>query len=194
MVAIAETSPAVGILGGSFSPPHIGHVLAAHYALMRWPLKKILVVPSFSHPFGKPLPPFDHRLAMCRLAFAHLKDFVEICDVERDLGGVSYTVETVRELTKRNPDERYRLIVGGDILPDLPKWRQIEELTHLAPMLVIPRAKDGQVLGGRPDEGALPDVDSTAIRAKLQAGEMPVGTVPEHVMAYIRENDLYIDQ
>lgn len=189
---MVDTLPAVGILGGSFSPPHVGHVLAAHYALLRWPLNKILVVPSFSHPFGKPLPPFEHRLAMCELAFAHLTEFVEISEIERELGGVSYTLETVRELAKRNPDERYRLIVGGDILADLPKWHQIEELTRLAPMLVIPRAKDGQVLGGRPDEGALPDVDSTAIRAKLGTGEAPVGTLPENVLAYIRKHELYI--
>jgi nicotinate-nucleotide adenylyltransferase len=103
----------VGILGGSFSPPHMGHVLAAHYALMRWSLSKVLVIPSFAHPFSKPLPPFEHRLAMCRLAFKHLGSYAEICDIEQELGGVSYTIETVRELVRRNPDERYHLVVGG---------------------------------------------------------------------------------
>lgn len=185
------TSAAIGILGGSFNPPHVGHVLAAHYALMRWPLKRVLVVPSFTHPFGKPLPLFEDRVEMCRLAFLHLGAWVEICDIERQLGGVSFTVETVRALVQANPDEQYRLIVGGDILGDMAKWREVGELTRLAPLLVIPRVKDGQVLGGTAEEGALPDISSTGIREQMKRGEAPVGAVPEGVIEFLRGRNLY---
>lgn len=185
------TPSAIGILGGSFNPPHMGHVLAAHYALLRWPLKKVMVVPSFSHPFGKPLPPFEHRFAMCQLAFAHLGDNVEISNVEEQLGGVSFTVETIRELVRKYPGEHFRLIVGGDIMSDLPKWREVDELTKLAPLLVIPRLQEGNVLGAGDDGAALPDVSSTSIREQLAQGKIPPGTVPDKVAAYIRQHDVY---
>ncbi len=186
-----EAQGCTGLFGGSFSPPHMGHVLACHYALLRWNLKKVLIVPSFAHPFGKPLPPFDHRLAMCRLAFAHLGDAVELTDVERQIGGVSYTIDTVQELTRLRPDENFRLLVGGDILPDTQKWRAFKELTIIAPLLVIPRISEGVIHGGTAFEAALPDVSSTRIRQTLAAGETPTGAVPAIVLDYIAKHALY---
>lgn len=183
----------IGIFGGSFSPPHVGHVLACHYALLRWGLKKVLVIPSFQHPFNKPLPAFEHRLTMCRLAFEHLGDSIEVSNLEQQMGGVSYTIETLRELRRRHPDEHYNLLVGGDILPDTKKWREFEELTRLAPMLVIPRISDGEILGGTELEAALPDISSTTIRSNLAAGKHLHGAVPLKVLQYIAEHNLYAE-
>jgi nicotinate-nucleotide adenylyltransferase len=166
-------------------------VLACHYALLRWNLQKVLVVPSFKHPFNKPLPQFEDRLAMCEIAFSYLGDYAEISDIERQMGGVSYTVDTVRELMRRSTAERFRLLVGGDILPDTRKWRVFDELVRLAPMLIIPRMADGEVLGGGSLEGALPDVSSTAVRRHLSSGGAGHGAVPAKVLDYIRENGLY---
>lgn len=180
------------MFGGSFSPPHMGHVLACHYALMRWSLNKIMVIPSYAHPFGKPLPPYEDRVAMCRLAFSHLGDAVEISEIERDLGGVSYTIETVRRLVQTHPRENFRLIVGGDILGDAPKWREFDALIKMAPLLVVPRAKNGEVLGGTRHEAALPDMDSTAIRARIAKSEDPAGAVPRTVLEYIKRQGLYV--
>lgn len=181
----------IGIFGGSFSPPHMGHVLAAHYALLRWDLNKVLVVPSFKHPFGKYLPDFDKRLEMCQLAFGHLGPYVEVSDVERLMGGVSYTVDTVRELTRLFPKEQFRLLVGGDILPDTAKWREFDALLAMAPMLVIPRISDGEIQGGAHTEAALPEVDSTMIRRHIAEGGTPHGALPAQVIAYIIEHELY---
>ena len=190
-----STAQAIGILGGSFNPPHSGHVLAAHYALLRWPLKKILVVPSHAHPFGKKLPDFTRRLEMCRLAFQHLGSFVEISDIEQRLGKVSYTVETVRELRRLHPTESFNLIVGGDILSDIEKWHEVEQLKTLAPFLVIPRIKEGEILGGDSAAAALPDVSSTSIRTQLKAGAtITGGTVPAAVLRFIQKHNLYSDQ
>ncbi len=182
---------AIGLFGGSFSPPHVGHVLAAHYALLRWNLKKILIVPSYKHPFGKYLPDFDKRLLMCELAFEHLGEYVQVSDVERQLGGVSYTVDTVRELKRQFPEEEFRLLVGGDILPDTPKWREFDALVQMAPLLVIPRISDGEIQGGTPIEAALPDVDSTAIRRHIAEGGAPHGALPRRVFEYVKEHGLY---
>lgn len=185
------TPHAIGILGGSFNPPHVGHVLAAHYALLRWPINKVMVVPSFSHPFGKPLPAFKHRFAMCQLAFSHLGDNVEISNVEEQLGGVSFTIQTIRELVRKNPGQQFHLIVGGDILSELSKWKDVDELTKLAPLLVIPRLQDENVLGQADEKAVLPDVSSTFIREQLTRGEIPQGTLPEKVAAYIRQHEVY---
>lgn len=181
----------VGLFGGSFNPPHMGHVLACHYALLRWNLKKVLVVPSFAHPFGKPLPAFEDRMAMCRLAFAYLGAGVEVSDVERQMAGVSYTVDTVRELTRLRPDDNFRLLVGGDILSNTRKWREFDELTRLAPLLVIPRISEGVVYGGAATEAALPDVSSTLIREGLAAGKVLKGAVPAAVLDYVQKQRLY---
>ena len=97
----------IGIFGGSFNPPHMGHVLACHYALLRWNLKKVIVVPSHAHPFGKPLPPFNDRLAMCRLAFGHLGANVEISEIEQEMEGISYTIDVVRKLVHLHPRRKF---------------------------------------------------------------------------------------
>src|SRR5690606_16625356 len=99
-------------------------------------------------------------------------------------------VETVRALVARHPAEQFRLIVGGDILGDIPKWREFDELSRMAPLLVIPRLKDGKVLGGGPDEAALPDVSSTDVRRALAEGEGVDGAVPGLVLQFIRGNGL----
>lgn len=182
---------AIGLFGGSFSPPHMGHVLAAHYALLRWNLKKILIVPSYKHPFGKYLPDFNHRLTMCKLAFNHLGPHTEVNDVERQLGGVSYTVDTVRELKRQLPDEEFRLLIGGDILPDTRKWREFDVLVEMAPLLVIPRIADGEIQGGSHSEAALPDVDSTMIRRHIAQGSAPHGALPLQVLEYVKKHNLY---
>lgn len=172
----------------------MGHVLACHYALLRWNLQKVIVLPSFAHPFGKPLPPFEDRLAMCHLAFMHLRDYVELSDVERQMGGVSYTIDTVRELTRQHPSAKFRLLVGGDILPDTQKWREFEELISLAPLLVIPRITDGDIQGGTISEAALPEVSSTKIRQNIASGDTPSGAVPALVLDYILQHGLYMDE
>ena len=182
-----------GVFGGSFNPPHMGHVLACHYALMRWGLAKVLIVPSFKHPFGKYLPDFEKRMEMCHLAFKHLGCNIEISDVERQLSGVGYSIDTISELKRQRPDEQFRFLVGGDILADTNKWHRFDELVSMSPLLVIPRISNGEIHGGEAAEAALPEVDSTSIRNALAGGETPHGTLPLAVLRYIRDNGMYQD-
>lgn len=192
MPASQPRVPTWGVFGGSFNPPHIAHVLAAHFALCTWNLDRLLVIPSYKHPFGKPLEPYDHRIKMCELAFRHLSHFVEISQIERDLGGVSFTVETLRALNQQNPDVELRLIIGGDILADAEKWRAFDEVKQLAPLLVIPRLQQGQVLGASSAAGCyLPDLSSTELRENLYAGRNVDQALPLDVAIYIREQRLY---
>lgn len=187
---MTETAQHIGIFGGSFNPPHLGHVLACHYALLRWPLDKVLVVPSYRHAFGKQLEKYEHRMAMCRLAFQHLDSRIEVSNVEDGRDGDSYTIDTVRLLKQDDPAAKFFLLVGGDIPAAFARWKESDALLELAPMLVIPRLSRGTVHGGTELDAALPDVNSTQLREAVQRGERPAG-LPRLVLDYIAEHGLY---
>lgn len=193
------------MFGGSFNPPHISHVLACLFALNAFPLDRILVIPNYRHPLDKALLPFSHRLAMTRLAFRHLEPWVEVSTVEEELGGISYTVDTLTELKRRMPGAVFRLIVGSDILVEVERWRRFDEVARLAPLLVVPRMlqpnggaagekarETGEPAGGQaPGQLFLPAVSSTDIRRALAAGLDPGPAVPLAVRDYIRRHRLY---
>jgi len=179
----------VAFFGGSFNPPHVGHVLAAAYALSTTPIDEVLVVPVFQHPFAKELAPYDHRRAMCELALGWLPG-VRISDVERTLGGESRTLRTLQHLRETEPSWRLRLLVGADVLADASKWYRFEEVVALAPLLVLGRA--GFEVSGAP-EALLPEVSSTEVRAALAEGQGDrlSSKVPARVLSYVARHGLY---
>jgi nicotinate-nucleotide adenylyltransferase len=151
------------IFGGSFDPPHVGHVLAVHYVLMTELAERVTVVPVFQHAFHKDLAAYEDRLAMARAAFGHLPE-VEVSEVERDLPTPSYTIHTVQALAERHPKDDLYLLVGADVLGDLERWVRFDEVRQLAPLLVLGRlgsAQDGQY------PAVLPAVSSSQVRAWL---------------------------
>jgi nicotinate-nucleotide adenylyltransferase len=169
----------IGVFGGSFDPPHVGHVLAVAYALATAPIERVLVVPTFRHPFGKAMAPFADRVAMAELAFGGMRG-VEVSRIEEELGGDSYTVRTLEALRSRMPGTTLRLLVGSDVLPDTPRWREWERVTELAPPIVLPR-------GGE----LLPTVSSTDVRARYAAAGSTEDVVPRSVDAHVRSHGLY---
>lgn len=178
----------IGILGGAFDPPHCGHVLLAAYALSVAPIDRLLVVPTFAHPFGKAMAPFEHRVAMCAEAFGFLGG-TGVSRIEEELAPPSFTVRTLEALAERLPDASFRLIVGADVLGDTAKWREFERVVELAPLFVIGR-------GGHPRTDAietpdLPAISSTEVRARLRAGVPVAGMVPRAVEEHVRAEGLY---
>ena len=121
----------VAVYGGSFNPPHVGHVLAAAYALSALPVDEVVVVPCFVHPFSKELVPFEDRLTLCELAMGWLPN-VTVSRVEQELGGESRTLHTLEHLQRQHPDWAMRLLVGADILADTPKWHRFLRLRDVA--------------------------------------------------------------
>lgn len=188
---MSAPAPRVGVFGGSFNPPHVAHVLACHFALMAWGLDRVVVVPAFSHPFAKELAPFEHRLAMARLAFAHLGGTVEVSPLEGELGGVSYTVDTVRELARRNPGAALQLVVGSDVAGELHLWRDWEILRELAPPLVVPRMVAGSASEGQEGAFHLPAISSSEVRGALARGGDAGLALPRAVREYIARHGLY---
>lgn len=191
MEQIKPVGKVIGILGGSFNPPHVAHVLVCQFALCCWPLDSIIVIPSFIHPFEKELEPFSHRFRMTELAFANLVPRVEISRIEEEMGGVSFTIDTIQELKRRLPDAALRLIVGSDIVPEMGKWKDIDTVRREAPPLVVPRLDASKGASVRKDGFYLPDLSSTKIREQLHNGNDPGVSVPWRVMDYIRFNGLY---
>ncbi len=182
------TERTVAIYGGSFDPPHLGHVLSVAWALSASPVDAVWVIPTWQHAFDKDHgAPFDARLAMCERAFSIFAG-VRVVDVERRLGGVSHTLRTLETLAAESPNTRFRLLIGADVLPDTDRWHRWDEVVQRAPPLVVGR--DGYV----PPEKtpiSIPDVNSTDLRARLAKGQEVEGLIPSAVLDYIQTNQLY---
>lgn len=184
----------VALFGGSFNPPHVGHVLAVAYALGTEDLQRVVVVPVFEHAFGKQLAPYEHRVEMARRAFGWLPR-VDVSTIESRLGAPSRTLRTIEALEAEHPEWALRLLVGSDILGEIQKWHAFAEIARRAPLLVLPRAGAASV-EGRP--AVLPQVSSSELRgmlAGLSAGAPPPpaleALLPRAVLGYVREHGLY---
>ena len=184
-----STMSTVAVFGGSFNPPHLAHVLAVATVLATHAVDKLLVVPTYQHPFAKPLAPYDERVAMCELAMGWLPG-VEISRVEEELGGESKTLRTLSHLKDQHPDWDLRLVMGADLLAEAHKWFRFDEVKKLAPPIVLGRV-------GFTGEGApfaiLPNISSTVVRTKIGEARWDelASLVPRAVLSHIREKGLY---
>ncbi len=178
----------VAFLGGSFDPPHMGHLFLAVAALSSQAVERVLVVPCFAHPLGAKSPvAFEHRMEMARLAFMPLESMVEVSDIESRLESPSRTFNTLVELKRRNPHWSLRLLVGADIPQQRSSWYRIDDVEAMAPPLVFGR-------GGvdSPETGlVLPEVSSSDVRRRLRDGLPLMNLVPLSVEQYVNEHGLY---
>jgi nicotinate-nucleotide adenylyltransferase len=195
----------VGLLGGTFNPPHLGHLVCAQEAHWTLGLDRVLLVPARvpPHKVVEADPGAEHRVAMCEAAVAgDPRLAVSLVDLRRD--GPAYTIDTLRELHADAPGDELTFIVGGDMAHSLPTWREPEAVLELATLAVAGRegvSRAGileQVAGLR---GAaermrffgMPriDVSSSLIRRRLAAGQPVRYLVPEGVAAHIEREGLY---
>jgi nicotinate-nucleotide adenylyltransferase len=194
----------LGILGGTFNPPHVAHLVCARAALDQLGLDRVALVPVAAPPH-KPLPDDpgpEVRLELCRRAAAG-DERLEVCDIEVRRGGPSYTVDTLEEIHARRPEDELTFIAGGDMAASLPEWREPERVLELARFAVAERegAERKEIerrtagLSGRErivffDMPRL-DVSSSEVRARVAAGRPIDELVPPAVAAYIDERGLY---
>ena len=179
------------ILGGSFNPPHVAHVMAAYWTLATQGVSEVWMLPSFRHPVGKTLAPFEDRVRMCELAAAPVRG-LHVCTAEADLADdplVGKTARTLEYLVEKHPDRTFTLVVGADIVADTPKWYRFDRVRELARVLVVGRAGET----GFADGPALPDVSSTEVRDRLLRGQDVSSLLPTRVLAYVREHGLYVE-
>lgn len=186
----------IGVFGGTFDPPHVGHLLLAADAFDALSLDKLIFVPAAAQPFKVETPAVaaaEDRLEMVHLAVGEDKRYaVEDTEIRRE--GLSYTVDTLEELARKNANADLFLLIGQDTLAGFSGWKKPDRIRQLATLAMMQRAGSSE---GPVSEGVLAistrkvDVSSTEIRARLSAGKSIRGFVPESVERYIAARGLY---
>jgi nicotinate-nucleotide adenylyltransferase len=201
----------IGILGGTFNPPHLGHLALAQRARQELDMERVALMPAYSAPH-KPAeedPGAEHRLRMCRLSVRDVEGLAT-CALEIERAEPSYTVDTLRALHESQRDNQLTFIVGADMARTLPAWREPRELLELADLAVAEREGVGredvlQALAGLSARGAggsssvgvaflqMPTVpiSSSLVRERVARGEPIEDLVGGVVARYIAEHDLY---
>jgi nicotinate-nucleotide adenylyltransferase len=170
------------LYGGSFDPPHLGHQMACLYWLEGCGAEQIWLIPSATHPFGKPLSAFPRRQAMCQAMAEVFGGRVQVQSIEAELGGAGRTFDTVAALQQAHPGRQFALGLGTDLRAEVGGWHRWEELQARLPVSWVGRgsAADPQVPFG------LPNISSRGLRARLAAGKSIVGLVPVGVGQLLR--------
>ena len=197
----------IALYGGSFNPPHLGHIDAARVSLEKLNADKLILMPASVPPhkaLAQHSPASSERLEMTKLA-AKLIPGAEVSDYEIQKEGRSYTVETLRCLKKEHPEDRLFMLIGEDMFLSLDTWRAPDEIMALATIVAL-RRKDGDlsVMEAKAEEyksryGAKIiliedeplEVSSTQIRNMIAEGKDTGDLLPESVLEYIKEHNLY---
>jgi nicotinate-nucleotide adenylyltransferase len=194
----------VGILGGAFNPPHVGHLVCAQEALVQLELDKVVFIPVGEAPHRELQgdPGAEERLEMVELAIADDERF-EAARLEIDREGPSYTLDTLRTLREAAPADELFLILGGDQAAALASWHEPEEVLKLATVVVLERLswsrqaigiKIGRLAGVRGVrylDMPIIQISSSSIRRRAAGGQPIRYLVPDKVAAYIEANGLY---
>ncbi|NUN71207.1 MAG: nicotinate (nicotinamide) nucleotide adenylyltransferase [Bacteroidetes bacterium] len=189
----------IGIFGGSFDPPHYGHLIVADHVADALALDKVLFIPSFIAPHKQQSgpAPAEHRLNMTRLAVFGAPHF-DCLDIEVMRTEVSYTVHTLEELSKRMPGDSLTLIIGMDNYRTFHQWKEPARILQMATLAVMDRPgyprQVNEVIGT--DRSVFVDVpaigiSSSAIRSRVREGHSIRFLVPDAVREYIGTHALY---
>ncbi len=192
----------IGIFGGTFNPPHIGHRRLVEHIRQTAQLDRLLVIPTFlpPHKVSADLASCEDRLAMCRLAFPV---WCEVSDLEIRRGGKSYTVDTLTALKAEYPGDELILLLGSDMMQTFDRWYRYEDILRMCTVCVTSRADGGRDLA----EDKIPavfekypllrsnlppfEVSSTQIRQRIRQGDDTDGLLLPEVRSYIEKRGLY---
>lgn len=198
----------IGIYGGTFSPVHSGHLLAAREFVQGMELDKLLVIPAAQPPHKEMQTPVsaNDRLEMCRLAFRGMEG-VEISDIEISRGGKSYTVDTVTSLCEKYPDDELFLLVGTDMVLTFDRWYRYTDILSLCNLVYVRRETDSELddkickkifflekqTGGKIRHIKMTPVEisSSELRNMIARGEDTGEYIPKPVKEFIRKKGIY---
>lgn len=193
----------LGMFGGTFDPVHYGHLKPLEAARQALELERILMLPNPRPPHKQHLvlTPYEHRKQMLRLALDEFPHLV-IADYEESAVGAAYTTDTVRRIIADLPDEEHELwlIIGADSLLEMHLWRDPEAIFKDTRIAVLPRP-GADLAQARPEyrsrvrilDTPLVEISATQIRESIKLGADSSGLLPESVLGYIREHDLYLN-
>jgi len=192
----------IAIYGGSFNPPHLGHLLAATAVVAAAGVDAVWIEPVFDHPLGKPIgATFADRVAMCRLGFAALGRRAVVRQDERanrarDGSGVrGRSFDLVDRLSLRFPHHQFRFVIGSDIFAEASRWHRFDDLLGAAPPIILARP-------GHPVPAAwaahalavaMPDLASRDLRRAIAIGSVARGAIATGVLDYIAARRLYAE-
>lgn len=184
----------IGLLGGTFNPPHLGHLIMAEQVCTQLGLDRVDFMPDYIPPHVDPKEAIEakHRVAMVKEAIAGNPNFgIELAEINRK--GKSYSYDTIVELKRTHPENQYYFIIGADMVAYLPKWYRIQDLVKLVQFVGVKRP-GVKIQSAYPilwvDTPAI-DLSSTLIRHKLAKNHSIRYLVPDAVLTYIKEHKLY---
>lgn len=182
----------IAVFGGSFDPPHIGHMIACYYVLATTDIDEIWLVPSFRHPFEKESLDFEMRVKMCEISANIFKDRVKVMRFEEEIAkerdSPVYSVDLLKHIKSIYPEHKFFFIIGSDILQESDRWKGFDRIEDYATLLILIRK------GVDPAEdykSVIPDISSSMIRENIRKSIPIGGLVPINVLRFIEENNLY---
>lgn len=187
----------IGLLGGTFDPPHFAHLVLAQTALDELKLDEVWFIPAFRPPHkrGELVSPFQHRLKMLQLAVRGNRRF-KILTIEKEKGGLSYTVETLPLLRQKHPHAQFFLLLGSDNLAELSTWKEPEKVFSMAQPVFAHRPLTDEKLPAWLEHAVWlnnprMEISATDLRKRVRSGQSIRYLVPEGVERYIRRKRLY---
>jgi nicotinate-nucleotide adenylyltransferase len=169
----------IGVFGGSFNPPHLGHLLAAVYALKVFELDEIWFVPTYRHAFGKELWPFEDRMEMCERLISGLGPKFKVNPIEKTIRSDGKMLKTLEALSRKQKNCAFSLVIGSDILKQAKKWHRFDQIRDRFMVLVVPRGAKGN------SKLAIPDINSSEIRRRWSRKDSIDGLVTPEVASYL---------
>jgi nicotinate-nucleotide adenylyltransferase len=182
----------IAILGGSFNPPHVCHLMICYYVLETTDVDKVWLVPCYQHAFEKELIAFHHRFNMCSLATEIFNKRVEVSSVEEEQKGTSWTIDTVLYLKDLYPHVEFEWLVGSDVTREFTSWKDFDLLQKMITFRIIPRSGYLEEVKEGIHTLFFPNISSTMIRDRIKKGLSINHLVPKSVEKYIRQHRLYL--
>lgn len=185
----------IGLLGGNFNPVHNAHLVVADQVRQQLGLDEVLLMPEYEPPHVDKKETIDekHRLKMLELAIEGVEGLgIETIELERK--GISYTYDTMKLLTEKNPDVDYYFIIGADMVDYLPKWYRIDDLIKMVQFVGVqrPKYKAGTSYPVIWVDVPMMDISSSLIRSFIAKGRQPNYLLPKEVLDYIEKEGLYL--
>lgn len=195
----------IGLMGGTFNPIHMGHLIISEFLRVTFPLDKVIFIPSGNPPHkNNDIAESNHRMSMVNLATSQ-NPFFEVSSIELKRAGKSYTIDTIKEIKDIYPNDELYFIIGSDSLLDLTSWKDFESLISKTNFLIYGRPENTEEsILNKIDEltkkynsniiyikGPLIEISSTSIRDMIKNEKSIKYLVTEEVEKYIYKNNLY---
>lgn len=179
----------IAVYGGGFNPPHVGHAMVMSWVLQTGLADRVLMVPSHDHPFGKNMAPFARRVEWCEALISDMgmRHCIHVSTLEQEMPAPNYSINLLRKLREISPPNTFRFVMGADNLHAAARWFGFDDIVREFPPIYANR---GDLEPFIPTSPIFPNISSTEIRNKLQAGE-PVNHLLTRTVVKMVDKDMF---